>query len=464
MKSLLVKCVIVITIMFIIGITHGNSAPAIWRTTDASNTLIATEHSPLIVEHELLTFNIFSLPITYHYTEKDLPFNSTVIAEYTIYNPSDYTVNATLFFPLGNNPSYSYKFHDVYTVDSRSIMVDHQEIPLQLRYSYFDRRDDFNVRNDLSKLYDDYVQHYFYTPDLEVTKYTFEVTEAPTDYASYIDIAFDCSFTPNFKILFPDYHDVILLEDGTYRCRGRVKKKQEFYLYVIGEQFEDLEWTIYENDQVMDGHEIEGTVETVSIDEMTFKEFALTDYPNDSDILQSDWYNAIVYSLQNSRTISNVINPYQFHFDISNQLMQWYSYEITLHPKQRIINTVTAPIYPSLDARYDPPKYEYTYLLSPAKLWTEFNTLDIFINTPYHLLESSLDGFVKSDIGYQLELDSLPYGELNFILSSSAQPEQAKRQYIYTPESQYRDRNRRIISGIILFVVLFLVYRRRKKK
>ena len=45
-----------------------------------------------------------------------------------------------------------------------------------------------------------------------------------------------------------------------------------------------------------------------------------------------------------------------------NRLMYWYQYEITLEPKERIVNTVTAPIYLFIDANYEPPIYTCTYL------------------------------------------------------------------------------------------------------
>ena len=98
--------------------------------------------------------------------------------------------------------------------------------------------------------------------------------------------------------------------------------------------------------------------------------------------------------------------------------MRWYQYEITLEPKQRIVNTVTAPIYPSIDSSYEPAIFEYTYLLSPAKTWKEFGNLDIVINTPYYLIENSIEGFEYKNPGYELHLTGLPEEELVFTLCS----------------------------------------------
>ena len=88
--------------------------------------------------------------------------------------------------------------------------------------------------------------------------------------------------------------------------------------------------------------------------------------------------------------------------------MSWYYYEITVGAKDRIINSVTAPMIPGINISYNPPKYDYTYLISPAATWSDFGKLDIYINTPYYLIYSNIDGFEKTENGYELHLDGLP--------------------------------------------------------
>lgn len=91
-----------------------------------------------------------------------------------------------------------------------------------------------------------------------------------------------------------------------------------------------------------------------------------------------------------------------YSYDITMSLMRWYEYEITVEPGANIINTVTAPIYPSIKSDYNPPIYGYTYLLSPAQTWKSFENLEIVINTPYYIIDSELDGFTKTENGYKL--------------------------------------------------------------
>ena len=108
--------------------------------------------------------------------------------------------------------------------------------------------------------------------------------------------------------------------------------------------------------------------------------------------------------------------------NISSQLMRWYVYELTLEPGQTLVNTVEAPMYPSINLRDDPAVYGYTYLLSPAQTWAEFGDLEIVINTPYYLTASTLEGFEKTETGYSLSLDGLPEGDLTFSLSAKQPP------------------------------------------
>jgi hypothetical protein len=87
-----------------------------------------------------------------------------------------------------------------------------------------------------------------------------------------------------------------------------------------------------------------------------------------------------------------------------------------------LVNTVSAPFYPDVDARYIPAKYTYNYLLSPAAGWAEFGGLDVEIITPFYLLDASLSGFTKTDNGWMLHTDGLPEEELRFTLSEAQKP------------------------------------------
>ena len=85
-----------------------NSAQTQWEGVDASGTIVREDDSPIIAEKELLTFDIQEFPEN-HYFDLDsyLAYSGKVTAEYTFFNPADYTVTATLLFPFGCEPMYA---------------------------------------------------------------------------------------------------------------------------------------------------------------------------------------------------------------------------------------------------------------------------------------------------------------------------------------------------------------------
>ena len=179
------------------------------------------------------------------------------------------------------------------------------------------------------------------------------------------------------------------------------------------------EWELYTDSTYR--QKAEGTVKLIESSETTFRQFALQSYDPKSGISETDWYNAMVLDLKNNddTVYGGVTNCTDMHFDLTHRLLRWYEYEITLRPGERITNTVTAPVYPTIDTDYNPNLCSYIYLLSPAKTWSDFGALDITVNTPFYILESSIEGFEKTDSGYALSLDGLPEGELQFTVSKS---------------------------------------------
>ena len=97
-----------------------------------------------------------------------------------------------------------------------------------------------------------------------------------------------------------------------------------------------------------------------------------------------------------------------------------------LAPGETLTNTVTAPFFPDIDVGWEPPKYSYTYLLSPAAGWASFGGLDVELHTDAFLLESSLKGFTKTETGWEMHTDSLPEKELELCLSAAQKPKRDK--------------------------------------
>ena len=189
-----------------------------------------------------------------------------------------------------------------------------------------------------------------------------------------------------------------------------------------------------------------------------FKDYALRGYDENSGILESDWYNAQVELLRlGSEIWGNGL--VQIEAGVFS-LMRWYEYTITLEPGQTLKNAVTAPLYPAIDADYTPSIYAYTYLLSPAKTWTQFGELDITVNTPYYMTECGIDGFTRTDGGYALTLPGLPEGELTFTLSEAERPQPPKRSILHLVPTELI-----IVPAAVLVAVaaVFLPARRKRR-
>ncbi len=226
-----------------------------------------------------------------------------------------------------------------------------------------------------------------------------------------------------------------------------------FSVYIIGEPLETFpEWNFYENGACE--KEISGTMKQVETADLTYKSFALSAYDPASQISDTDWYNAVTQSLNHNAEEDGTIISSNITLDVSRQLMRWYEYELTLKPKETLTHTVTAPVYPYINAAYDPTVYAYEYLLSPATTWADFGSLDIVIDTPYLIPEDNLRGpfpFEKTSSGYQLSLDKLPDSELIFSLCTEEKPK--------APKGFHADPNlirALVIIAIALFISILL--------
>lgn len=448
-------CVILIMMLLLAVPVSANSAQSQWIGTTSTGAIVTDGNCPIIVENELLTFDIKEFPLQY-YSEVDdfLDYSGKVMAEYSFYNPADYTVDATLVFPFGNVPDYGY-IYDRETgeyiwnanTDNYEVTVNGEPVSKEIRHTFvlFDSK--FELKKDMAKLHEGYMEDPFYTPELPVIKYTFLASNVDVETYDAATAAFILSADPmETKVFMENQSGGSDVENGV-RLDTWVDLDEPFSVYIIGKSLKQLpEWKFYSNGACTD--EISGKMNLISTETITFKDFALSKYDRNSGVLDYDWYNAVVSSLNYFEWSYGAIHSAEVDLDVSQRLMRWYQYNITMEPGERIVNTVTAPIYPSLDIGYEPPIFEYTYLLSPAQTWTTFGNLDIIINTPYYMIQSGLDGFERINSGYELHFTGLPEGELTFTLCSAENP---------SAPSYDKPLNGGIIVGITLVAVIFIM-------
>ena len=430
-------CSLLLCVLFLIQPVMANSAMTYWVGVDAQGLISRDSDCPIVVEHEELTLDIMELPLTDYDTDAEfLAYNATATAQYTFYNPSDYAVTARLAFPFGLHPNYSSDFDSVVDWEKYGASADGAPVETTLRCTLELPYDNsvFDVEAELGKLVDGYRTHEFYSPDMPVTRYVYQAKNVNFDEyepVGRITVSVDPD-TTRYLFSYGYFHNGLRrVENGETFIQKEVWLEPGYTteLYMIGAQTELPQW------EIVDGEDseksIDGTMELLETETMTLEELIFSYYPEDSGILRTDWYNAVLDDLdrnlqENGHTGSsflfegNAVTRYPSYF------IYWYSYEITLEPGQRMENTVVVPFYPDIDTEYEPAVYKYTYLLSPASTWSDFGTLDIRINTPFYMVGEQPFDFEKTDSGYTVALDGLPEGELEFTLSTVSEPEAPK--------------------------------------
>ena len=427
-------------ILFFIGdlfrlTAYANSARRIWYGVDMTGTIVKGENCPVEVENEQLSFDISEFPQSYYEKKGDfLKYNGKVTAKYTFYNPADYKVTAKLVFPFGYYPEYGPVEYDeknqIYkrTDDTAKfdIKINDKEIKKTLRHTLYYSENVFDVHKEMSMISDGFIKDDFYSPELSVTKYVYEISGVDKKLynreVAEIEIpAFDGK---RRYYLEQSSYGFTTNDKGNTRIGVDAENGEEVEFYVIGEPVKDLpKWKFYESGS-NESKEIKGEMKLKSTSKMTFKEFALAKLDKNGQILESDWYNIIV-ELYKQATVENSGAIFISVYDTGERLkslLRWYEYEITLDPGEKITNTIEAPMYPTIDESYNPSIYKYNYLLSPASTWAKFGNLNVDINTPFFMTDSNQDGFTKTETGYNFKSNGLPEGELRFTLCESEKP------------------------------------------
>lgn len=403
-----------------------NSAQTHFEGISPAGTLFTGKQSPLVVEQEVLTFDLQEFPES-HYRELEeyLSYDGKVTAEYTFHNPSDADITVEMAFPFGRTPDYGFTYdaqtgERFYAADAEKydVMLDGVPIEKMTRHTLAYYGDGFGLEKDIALLQDGFQKDGFFRPDLPVTKYTWHIEDIDAEYTSArAGFVWKDNGETTRLLLQEQLGGTTTEESITVQCW--VENDGEVVLYAFGEPLKkELKW-FYENG--MEDERFACTQTFVSAETLTFEEYALAQ--EHTGILDYDWYNALVGHLNANLLDFGVIGS-EVHsvLDPARDLMRWYAYEMTVPAGETIVNTVAAPMYPDVNVWYQPPVFDYTYLLSPAKTWADFGKLDIIVNTPYYMTDSDF-AFEKTETGYRTSLDGLPEGELSFTLCADEAPQ-----------------------------------------
>ena len=410
------------------------------------------EKCPVTVEKEILTFEINTFPvlddINFRSDEWLAEYSDRVTAEYTFHNPTEYDIKTKLYFPF--NYLNEYISHDSNGhfrlnrgTDKYNITVNGQTVEKKTRFTYSPGK--FDADNEINELKDGYINHNFFKSDLPVTKYIYRDSAYGTDENSDRDFQLDWeNIDDKSAILVPNASSWQSTGDRKGEFGIHIYSDKDIVVYIFGQQ--------PENPPQVNGYIANGlTASLQRTEEMTFEQFVLEEFAvwdETTGISQQDWYNICTDYLINGTDMNKMVTDINMiHFYPYSNILCWYEYEVEIPAGESVTNTVTAPLFPLMNYEYEPYVYEYTYLLSPAKGWAEFDNIEININTPYHILEINQEGFMKSESGYSYKYNGLPEGELVFSLSESDSPKvQVNKGYLW------------FIAIPVLFIIGLIVF------
>lgn len=401
---------------------HANSAMTHWEGTDSTGVVSTDSECPLTVIHEDLTFRISDFPAVHYSNPASFAdYQSTVTAEYTFCNPSDLHVTAHLAFPFGNYPFY-YPWNEnddnSPVTDTYTVTADGKDAGAVLRHTFHPvPYAAFDTEKDLQLLTEDFTSDPVYGPDAEMHEYIYEASFPSADGAMQ-EVVSEVSMPEGAVLILPVYMAASAGEEHML-IRSSCGSGKEIRFCILGKEPGEDPVFRFENNVP------DGTVSLKEKNELTLGEYIYRDEDKLPDVSHTDYYNAYAAMIREQGSI-----VYDSGLSMSS-LMGWYEYEIELDPGETLKNTVTAPLYPSVEQSYDPPVYEYTYLLSPASSWKEFGSLDIRIITPYFMTDQRDSAFVKTDAGYEMSSETLPEGELQFTMCTVPDPKKDSSGNLY---------------------------------
>ena len=406
-----------------------NSGPSSWQGVTATGVLFTGESCPIEVEGELLTLDIPDFIGHGSTREEMLAYDGKFSAEYTFINPTADTVNATLAFPLGGQCPLSFwdeeagkrVYLDEVQADKYKVLADGAELNAQLRHTIYGYGE-FDFSKGCKQLVNGYRAHEFFKRDTPVYKYSFTI--AANDDEHFTAEA-ELKSTEALRLCVRGGR---LVEDGSNKTVDlSVKNGSLVEIYSIGGglNVSDIKWSFYRQTGplglIYNSVDARAEYRAEDFGQTTFEEYVFNGYTGGNGVSATDYYNGVL-DVIDSRYKDDLLPPSFEFLDEGADFMRWLVYDLSFSAGQTVKNTVTAPLYSGGNDYYTPSVYTFEYLLSPAREWSSFKSLEIRINTPYYIINSSLE-FEKTDYGYLYKADRLPEKELEIDMCTVENPE-----------------------------------------
>lgn len=416
--TIAVLTVILTVVLCAIPAASANSAQMSWSGVSGTGALVVGEDCPVRVNGEKLVFDIPHFPERNYFGKDGLAeYGAKVSATYEFENPADYDVTVRLAFPFGVLPDYVDRACDVSS--DYAVTADGKVVEKKVRYTFTKSNwsGDFDAKKSVALLEDEKTSAGWADGNCTVVLYEYKFSDAKNNVIS----AFVESSNNGKSDFFGDF--TYYSSSSSRRMYGREITNGTVFSFYLIFSGEEPEFSLHAE---VGSKEISCNIEKVGETRMTLEEYAEKTYPFENDGSESshtDWFNLVANAVYAGEYgVNGLFGQNTVRF-LEDNVLYWYEYELTVPAGAKVTNTVTAPLFPSRNDGYEPSVFTYDYLLSPAKAWASFGTLDVEVNMPYYLLDAEKLGFEKTENGYKAHFDSLPDGELSFRASESAQPE-----------------------------------------
>ncbi len=437
-----------------------DSVPPYWAGSDGMGAILAGDECPIEVEREHLRFSLSEFPAKPMETAEDFAkYSGKFTAEYTFYNPTDETVDLALVFPFGTLPEYfpcSEKGIDRSSFGYQ-IQQDGKDVSYVFRHTLDGVRlarggTSFNPEQGLERLYGP--RKAFFQNDTPVTVYTYriETLRQGTDDSDFANFAISFEASAERTRVFCSDNCNISVKNGkaklthSFDCAGQLPLTLS--VFVLGEDISGEETCVFRYEGEGSVVDENASVTLESRTETTFSELALSFRGKESAVSDVDWKNAFLDAVEEQRYLKTCCSGFvPLNLDAPDALMQWFEYTLSIPAKGRTVNSVTAPIYPTVNGAYPQDLYSYRYLLSPAQKWAKFGRLTVDIDTPFYISDSSLS-FTAREGGYTFTRETLPLGELDFTLTEQ------ERQTDADAARPYNGGNGTMVTAIVIVCVV----------
>lgn len=395
------------------------------RGTNASGVLLVGGGEGIVLEKQSVTFNVPEFPAAVNESTAALEqYSASVTTEYTFYNPTEEDVSMDLLLPIGPVTEYEIVYNgetgqadQIKAPSFYSVSTDGAAVEATPRYTYFTDSSygDYDPLVSADHVRDGYATDLI-SPEEEVREYQFTVTlpndiDDDTNYLFWLELEYNPVRT---QIVSSSYRSNYV-DNGRLQLSFWLRNETENVISfsTIGDPVKIVSERVTDN--VIEYNEVkDAIVSEPKIDETTFGALVESNYPAACVIGKTDWYNGAVDALLAHRNSStNFIGGWSVSSLSEMDFMRWLEYSVTIPAGEKVSHVVSVPFFPHFYGTY----CSYTYHLSPSRSW-EFGTLEVTINTPYYVVNSSFE-YTSEENGFTFSRETLPLGNIEFSLSET---------------------------------------------